>query len=119
MNVAITGISGYIWRLLTDKLDRDERVGRIVGIDLGDFVHPSPKLKHYKVDIRDPKLRDLFDEEEVDAVVHLAFIIFAPPDPAKQRDVNVNGSRNVLRAAGQSGVRKFIFASSTTVYGAH
>jgi nucleoside-diphosphate-sugar epimerase len=35
------------------------------------------------------------------------------------RDVNVNGTQNVLRAAGKAGIRKVVYTSSATVYGAH
>lgn len=109
MNVAITGISGYLGQRLTNKLEASDRIERIVGIDVVDFQYPSPKVKHCRTDIRDPKLKNVFDENEVDVVVHLAFIMNPIPDPARQRDINVNGSKNVLRAAEVSGVGKFVF----------
>ena len=55
-----------------------------------------------------------------DGVVHLAALIDVEAsvrDPFQTHDVNVNGTLNVLHAAVKSGVRRFVFASSTAVYG--
>jgi len=56
----------------------------------------------------------------VDAVVHLAALIDVEAsvrDPFETHDVNVNATLNVLWEAVRAGVRRFVFASSTTVYG--
>ncbi len=57
--------------------------------------------------------------EGVDAVLHLAFIMDPIKDESLMRDVNVNGSQNVFKCAGAAGVRKIVYVSSATVYGAH
>lgn len=119
MRVAITGISGFVGQAMLERLEECERVERVVGIDLKGLSYPAKKLKHYRMDIRDPRLEGVFRENGVDTVVHLAFILNPPPSSSFQREVNVGGSENVLRAASRCGVRKFVFASSTTVYGAH
>jgi len=118
MRIAITGISGFVGQALVERLTKCEDVESIVGIDLKEFG-PQTKLHHYKMDVRNPEVRKVFRKHAVDTVVHLAFILNPPPDPAFQRDVNVRGSRNILLAAKECGARKFVFASSTTVYGAH
>jgi len=118
MRIAITGVSGFLGRALVERLAKCEDVESMVGIDLKRFG-PHAKLYHYRMDIRDPELRKVFRKHGVDTVVHLAFILNPPPDPTFQREVNVGGSRNVLLAAKECGARKFVFASSTTVYGAH
>jgi nucleoside-diphosphate-sugar epimerase len=52
-------------------------------------------------------------------VVHLAFIMDPIHDEAVMRDVNVNGSQNVFRAAGKAGVGRVVYTSSAVAYGAH
>jgi UDP-glucose 4-epimerase len=55
-----------------------------------------------------------------DGVVHLAALIDVEAsvrDPFETHDVNVNGTLNVLREAVKAGVKRFVFASSTAVYG--
>ena len=58
--------------------------------------------------------------KEIDIVVHLAALPSVPRsinDPITTNEVNVNGTLNMLWAAVDSGVSKFIFASSSSVYG--
>ena len=70
-------------------------------------------------DIRDEsELKAAF--KRVDAVIHLAAlidIVASVTDPASTNDVNVTGTLNVLRQAARCKVRRFVFASSTAVYG--
>ncbi len=58
---------------------------------------------------------------DVDAVIHLAAIVSVPfslENPALTYDVNVNGTRDLLASCVRSGVKKVIFISSSSVYGA-
>jgi UDP-glucuronate 4-epimerase len=62
----------------------------------------------------------LFGESDFDAVVHLAALAGVRPSlerPAAYADVNVNGTTVLLEAAVRSGVPRFVFASSSSVYG--
>jgi nucleoside-diphosphate-sugar epimerase len=70
-----------------------------------------------EVDVRNPALEARF--EGVDVVIHLAFVMDPIRNEEEMRDINVNGSQNVLKAAGKAGVGKIIYTSSATVYGAH
>jgi len=57
---------------------------------------------------------------QFDAIVHLAAQVSVPKsiqDPERNHSINVNGTKNVLRFAQQNGVKRFIFASSSAVYG--
>ena len=70
---------------------------------------------------------DIRDESQLisafvgtDAVIHLATLIdiaASVTDPASTNDVNVTGILNVLREAARRKVRRFVFPSSTAVYG--
>ncbi|MEM3055218.1 MAG: GDP-mannose 4,6-dehydratase, partial [Candidatus Bathyarchaeia archaeon] len=70
-------------------------------------------------DVRDVGLiRSLVGD--VDSVVHLAALVSVPEsfkDPALTFDINVNGTLNLLRACVDSGVKRFVYASSCAVYG--
>jgi len=115
--VAVTGVAGYLGGRLLSLFDDDRRVERVIGIDGSEPATGSPKLEFHQMDVRDARLAKTFPG--VDTVVHLAFVVDPLRDEARMRDVNVDGTRNVLEAAGATGVRKLVYASSATVYGAH
>ena len=117
LTVAITGAGGYIAGRLTEALDSDDRIERILGFDVRAPSVASRKLVFDEVDVRNPHLEERL--RGVDVVVHLAFIMDPIRDEAEMRDVNVNGSQNVFRCAARAGVRKIVYTSSATAYGAH
>ena len=67
----ITGISGYIGKLLVQKLTRDHK-NRVIGIDLN-MPAGLDNVQIYQNDIRNPGIVDILRNETVDVVVHLAF----------------------------------------------
>ena len=59
-------------------------------------------------------------ERHPEVVVHLAALAGVRPsldDPARYSDVNVTGTQRVIDAARAHGVRRFVFGSSSSVYG--
>lgn len=65
-------------------------------------------------------LEYLFEREKFDAVIHLAAMAGVPlstKDPRKYTSVNVDGTMNLLNVSKETGVKKFVFASSSSVYG--
>ncbi|MGH2754830.1 MAG: NAD-dependent epimerase/dehydratase family protein [Actinomycetota bacterium] len=119
VTVAVTGASGYIASRVIDSLLDDERVDRVLGFDIAPErkTRSSSKYVFDQIDVRNPHLQARI--AGVDVVIHLAFIMDPIRDEAEMRDVNVNGTQNLFRCAGKSGVRKVIYPSSATVYGAH
>ncbi len=116
--VAVTGVSGLVGRRLATQLDRDEDVDRILGLDVEAPRGLScPKLQFRETDVRAPGLAELL--EDVDALVHLAFILDPIQDEEHMRDVNVFGTRNVFEAAATAGVDRVVYLSSGVAYGAH
>ncbi|HEX9889121.1 MAG TPA: NAD-dependent epimerase/dehydratase family protein [Nitriliruptorales bacterium] len=116
--VAITGVGGLIGRRLARELDQNEGVGRIVGLDVrAPGGLPARSLEFRQADVRDPDLAGHL--ADVDVLVHLAFQMDPIADEATMRAVNVDGTRNVFRAAADAGVRKVIYPSSVVAYGAH
>ena len=115
--IAVTGSSGYLGQAVLCALEADPQVERIVGLDIVPGRQEG-KVTLMRVDVRDPNLGRLLREEKVDALVHMAFIIEAARDPVAARDINVNGTANVLRAAAEAGVGRFLMVSSMAIYGA-
>ena len=131
MRILVTGGAGFIGSHLAEKL---LAVGHEVVIldDFNDFY--DPQIKHANiagfakdvtvchVDLREgDSVRTVFGREKVDAIVHLAARAGVRPSiqsPRLYYDTNVIGTLHLLEAARVAGVEKFIFASSSSVYGA-
>lgn len=75
----------------------------------------------YEADIvDDKKMNEIFEKENFDAVIHLAAMAGVPysiKNPQLYAKVNVDGTVNLLNACKQFGVKKFVFGSSSSVYG--
>lgn len=118
--IALTGISGYLGRVLLPLLEQDETIERVVGIDCRSLpVHPSEKVQFYLKDVRDPALEELLQGAEI--LVHLAFVLMRLPGvrPEEIEKQNVGDAQAVFEAAARQGVRKIIFTSSVVAYGLH
>ena len=119
MTVAVTGPTGAIGKSLVTQLDRDPRIGKILGMARRPFDPAAAgwaKVEYRQGDILD---RAAVDDlvRDVDVVVHLAFIILGSEDEA--REVNLQGSRNVFEATFAAGVRRLLYTSSVAAYGFH
>lgn len=69
-------------------------------------------------DVRQP-LDRLLQAEQIDTVIHAAFVLGPTHDRQRMFDVNVNGTRNVAAACARNGVRQLVHLSSACVYGFH
>lgn len=80
-------------------------------------------FKFYEADITDAeKMNEIFQDNKIDAVIHLAAwggVPMSIQKPVIYANVNVVGTVNLLDACRNFGVKKFIFASSSSVYGHH
>jgi len=131
MRILVTGGAGFIGSHLVEKL---LAAGREVAIldDFNDFY--DPQIKHaniasfgkdvviHHVDLRDDaSVRNVFRREKFDAIAHLAARAGVRPSiqhPRLYYDTNVTGTLHLLEAARVTEVGRFIFASSSSVYGA-
>jgi UDP-glucose 4-epimerase len=116
MRILVTGASGYIGGKLVDVLKEKEGVERIVGTDIRPPETDHPKYRFYPRDVREP-MNDIFASENIDTVVHAAYVLPPIHDTALMEDINKNGTRNILAAAAEFKVRQFLYTSSTTAYG--
>ncbi|MFQ5564135.1 MAG: SDR family oxidoreductase [Parvularculaceae bacterium] len=113
----ITGVAGYAGGLLAARLAQRPDA-RVVGVDLAASKNLNGVVFH-KCDIRDPRLGDVLREEDVNTLIHLAFYTRPEGDARLAQSINVDGTRNVLNAAGKAGVKRLVMASSAAVYGSH
>ena len=117
MKVAITGGSGFIGSVLAEELLRAGHKVRIVDLSRG-FVS-NKKIEYKRADIcAQDRLKNSF--KDVDCVVHLAAyskIRNCIKNPELAFRINVGGTLNVLLSAKACGVRRVIYASSSSVYG--
>ena len=114
--IAVTGASGVVGQRLLPKLAQDERVTRLIGLDVRDPRRRVRNLDFHRVDIGGAELKPLLEAAEV--LVHLATVVDPIPDETLMARVNVEGTRRVLDAAAAVGVRKVVRVSSAAVYGA-
>lgn len=115
LRIAVTGGSGQLGTLLLRRLASDRAVQSIVSLDLRPPAVASAKLTAITADVRDPDLERHF--VGCDAVVHLAFIVTAFASREQMQAINVEGSKNVFRAAAAAGAAHIVYTSSVAAYG--
>jgi UDP-glucuronate 4-epimerase len=131
MRILVTGGAGFIGSHLVETL---LAAGHEVAVldDFNDFY--DPQIKHaniagfakdvtmHHVDLRDgTSVRNLFHRQKFETVAHLAARAGVRPSiqhPQLYYDTNISGTLHLLDAASVTKVERFIFASSSSVYGA-
>ena len=131
MKVLVTGGAGFIGSHMVDALLTDGHTVSVID-DFNDFYDPKIKRKNldpvlddirlHSIDIRDKDaVLSTFSVERPDAVLHLAARAGVRPSiesPELYLATNINGTFHLLEAAKEYGVKRFVFASSSSVYGA-
>ena len=118
----ITGGAGFIGSHLVDALvNLGIQVSIIDDFSTGKVENVNKKAYCWKQDISKVDINELTDfMKGVDTVFHLAELARVQPSieqPLPYHDANVTGTHNLLVAASRAGVDKFIFSSSSSVYG--
>ena len=117
--IAVTGALGYVGTVFIRHLVEREDVAAVVAIDVREpHENLGPKVTFVRQDVSEP-FPELFGEREVDTVVHLAYELRQGRNREANRRVNVGGTRNTIDACRRGGVRRLVYLSSTSVYGAH
>jgi UDP-glucose 4-epimerase len=122
--ILITGGGGYLGSQVVARLAAlpdGERPEAIVSHDLREPASRLPHVDYLACDIRAPQLAEAVAQHRIDVVVHLAAIM--PSGKAQTRDfeydVDVNGTRKLLQACVQHGVKRIVVSSSGAAYGYH
>ena len=122
MRIIVTGGAGFIGSHIVNKLIEDNhKVIVIDDLSTGKKENVNPKAKFYKLDVTEMDVRgkcSMFSD--IDIVFHLAAFPRVEPsikEPIHAHNINVNGTLNVLKACVDYNVKRFIFTSSSAVYG--
>jgi nucleoside-diphosphate-sugar epimerase len=118
MKILVTGACGYKGTVLVPKLLAAGH--EVVAFDImwfGNFLQPHPRLKTFKGDVRNIEEIPL---EGVEAIVHLSSVANDPCgdlDPKLTWEISCLATMQLADRAARRGIRRFIYASSGSVYG--
>jgi len=123
-NVVVTGGAGYVGSSLVPKLLAQGHNVTVLdlyiyGEDIFGAYRDNPRLREIKGDMRDPAVVKSA-LEGANAVIHLACISNDPSfelNPDLGKSINYDCFRPLVRASKDAGVKRFIYASSSSVYG--
>jgi nucleoside-diphosphate-sugar epimerase len=122
--IAVTGGAGYIGAPLCLRLVAAGRAVRALDSLLHGQTDVADRLERTGVELVRGDVRDERSRERAltgaHAVVHLAAVVGDPAcarDPAASAEVNVEGTRALIRDAARLGVQRFVFASTCSNYG--
>jgi nucleoside-diphosphate-sugar epimerase len=118
MKVFVTGACGYKGSVLVPKLIAAGH--QVVAFDIqwfGNFLQAHPALTVVKGDVRD---KDAIDLTGIDAIIHLSSVANDPCgdlDPKLTWEISCLATMQLIDQAQRAGIRRFIYASSGSVYG--
>ncbi|MGB9715006.1 MAG: SDR family NAD(P)-dependent oxidoreductase [Thermodesulfovibrionales bacterium] len=131
-SILVTGCAGFIGWKVSERLIKENM--NVVGVDnLNDYYDPRLKewrlmqLKDnkafifYQCDISDfNSVKEIFNQHKIDAVINLAAragVRASVKDPWVYLDTNTKGTLNLLECCKGYGVKKFVLASTSSIYG--
>jgi UDP-glucose 4-epimerase len=120
--ILVTGGAGFIGSHVVDLfVSQGYEVVILDDLSTGRASNLNPSARFYKMDIRDPKVREVFETEKPDYVSHHAAqmdVRRSVAQPLFDADVNILGSINLIEAAKAVNVKRFIYISTGgAVYG--
>src|SRR5919204_2606013 len=113
---AISGGAGFLGLHLARRLLADGHAVRTLDLAALDDRELEGEVEELRGDVRDARLARRL-ARDADILVHAAAALPIQASRAAIRSTNVEGTATVLAAAGEAGVRRMIFISSTAVYG--
>ena len=133
--ILITGGAGFIGSHLVDRLLATTDSQVVIVDNFSDYYSPeiklanvrphieNPRYQLHKIDIRDfDKLQAVVSANSFETIIHLAACTGVRPSLEQARfyeQVNVTGTLNLLELAREFKIERFIFGSSSSVYGAN
>jgi UDP-glucuronate 4-epimerase len=134
MNYLVTGCAGFIGYHIANSIIKKNKKARVIGIDnLNNYysvklkekriklLEKNKRFKFFKFDlINKEKIINIFKTNKIDVVVHLAAqagVRYSVVNPKSYFESNILGFSNIIELSHLNNVKKFIFASSSSVYG--
>ncbi|MGM7700936.1 NAD-dependent epimerase/dehydratase family protein [Pseudalkalibacillus sp. Hm43] len=121
MKVLITGGCGFIGSHITECLVQNGfKVVVVDNLSSGNYKMQSSSVIYYDIDYRSDTFAQIFAKEAPDYVIHLAAqsdVKKSADDPLYDTQLNVLGVVQLLKLCQEHGVERFIFASTSAVYG--
>jgi len=120
--ILVSGGAGFIGSHLVNKLIQDgNKVVVIDNLSTGRKENLNPEAKFFKVDIRNPEVSRIIDEENIGTIFHLAaqpIVEEAYKEPFKTLETNIMGTVNILETCRLLGnLESIVIASSDKAYG--
>ena len=120
--ILVTGGAGFIGSHVVELfLEKGMQVVILDDLSTGRASNINPQAKFYQMDIRDPKVREVFAAERPDYISHHAAqmdVRRSVAQPLFDADVNILGSINLIECAKEFGVKHFVYISTGgAVYG--
>ena len=120
--ILVTGGAGFIGSHVVDLfLEKGYEVIVLDDLSTGRASNLNPQARLYQMDIRDPKIRNIFETEKPDYISHHAAqmdVRRSVAQPLFDADVNILGSINLIECAKEFGVKRFVYISTGgAVYG--
>jgi UDP-glucose 4-epimerase len=119
LRLAITGSSGYLAQQLLTRLGGDPDCEFVLGMDLRrkEFkLACDAEFLHFDLTAPWELLTEFWTKRRINAALHLAWQFNPLHDQRRQREVDVQGSLNFLRAAAAAGLKRILYSGSTTAY---
>jgi UDP-N-acetylglucosamine 4-epimerase len=128
-NILLTGGAGFIGSHIADAFMEDERVGKVRVLDnlatglIKNIEHHfhDPRFEFMEGDIRNYDTC-LQAAAGMDLICHQAALGSVPRsinDPLTSNEVNVTGTLNIFTAAKENGIKRVVYAASSSTYGDH
>jgi UDP-glucose 4-epimerase len=122
MNILVTGGAGFIGSNVADAfIIAGHAVTIVDDFSSGKQENVNPKAKVYRMDIQDPAVENIFREEKIEVMCHLAAqmdVRKSVADPKFDASVNVLGFLNLMEQGRKHGLKKVIFSSTGgAIYG--
>jgi UDP-glucose 4-epimerase len=119
--IAVTGSASFLGARFLRGLVEERGTDDLVAIDVAP-PPPGLRVRHRALDLTRPasdqELLDVFREESVERVVHMAFFTNPRRDTTYAHELESIGTLNLFAAAAAAGVRQVVMRSFTAVYGA-
>ncbi|NLP83970.1 SDR family oxidoreductase [Microbacterium sp. CFH 90308] len=120
VRVLVTGGAGFLGSHVVTALTGHPDVKLVVAGDVRPPEHPVEDVLYEECDVTGPAgLAALLERHDIDVVVHLAAIVSPGRDHDLEYRVDVDGTRHVLDACAEAGVRRIVVSSSGAAYGYH